>query len=175
MVAARFDDQAFAAYIVLRPNQSWTWRANTYFIGTLMTISLTVATAFTVQGFWMILPFTVLELSVLTSCLYYCVRRTHITEVLRLNRDELVFERGINTPTQRHAFDRYFTRFFVKPPRHPWYRKTIELKCRDQAMEVGQFLSDEEKDRLVRELRQIIHRLDSAPPDSTAADPGPRQ
>lgn len=162
MIACDIDGDA--ACIVLRPNRSWTWRANTYFVGTLMTISLMIAAVFTSQGFWLILPFTVLEMAILLGCLYYCVRRTHTTEVLRLNRDELVFERGINQPTQSFSFERYFTRFFVRPASHPWYRKKIELKYRDKAMEVGNFLCDEEKDELVRELRGIIHKLDSAQP-----------
>lgn len=169
MIACDFDTETAAARIILKPNRSWTWRANSYFVATLMTISLIIAASFTAQGFWVILPFTVLEMSVLTAALYYCVRRTHVTEVLSLNQNELVFERGIRRPSERFAFERYFARFFVKPARHPWYRKKIELKCRDQALEVGQFLSDEEKDQLVRELRHIIHRLDSAPPTSSAA------
>jgi uncharacterized membrane protein len=164
MIACDFDNEATAARIILRPNRSWTWRANAWFVATLMTISLIIATTLTAQGFWMVLPFTILEMSVLTGCLYYCVRRTHTTEVLNLSRDELVFERGIHRPKVRFSFERYFTRFFVKPARHPWYRKKIELKCRDQALEVGQFLSEEEKDQLVRELRNIIHKLDNAPP-----------
>lgn len=169
MIACRYDQTDTSACIVLRPNRSWTWRANLYFIGTLMTVSLIMAGVFTSRGFWMILPFTILEISVLTACLYYCVRRTHTTEVLRLSREALVFERGVNRPTLRLEFERYFTRFFVQPARHPWYRKRIELKCRGRALEVGEFLADEEKDELVRELRSIIHKLDSSPPPLQAA------
>lgn len=164
MISCRFDDADTSACIVLRPNRSWTWRANVYFISTLMVVSLTMAIAFTVSGFWVILPFTVLEISVLAACLYYCVRRTHVIEVLRLNREALIFERGIRGPDLHLELERYFTRFFVRPARHPWYRKRIELKCRDRALEVGQFLSDDEKDELIRYLRSIISRLDSLPP-----------
>lgn len=164
MISCRFDELDTSACIILRPNRSWTWRANVYFIGTLMVVSLTMAAVFTGRGFWMILPFTVLEIGVLTACLYYCVRRTHTTEVLRLSRDALIFERGVRRPVLHLELERYFARFFVLPPRHPWYKKRIELKCRDRALEVGQFLSDEEKDELVRNLRSIIHRLDSLPP-----------
>jgi uncharacterized membrane protein len=163
MIACDFDSDAVMARIILSPNRSWTWRANAFFVITLMVISLTIAAVFTARGFWVVLPFTLLEMSVLTGCLYYCVRRTHTMEVLSLNREQLVFERGIREPSIRLCFERYFTRFFVKPARHPWYRKTIELKCRDQALEVGQFLCDEEKDQLIRELRNIIHKLDNAP------------
>jgi len=164
MISCEFDDRDTSACIILQPNRSWTWRANVYFIATLMVVSLTMAGFFTGKGFWMILPFTVLEIAVLTASLYYCVRRTHITEVLRLNRDRLIFERGVRRPALRLELERYFTRFFVQPARHPWYKKRIELKCRDRALEVGQFLTDEEKDELVSKLRQIIHRLDAAPP-----------
>ncbi|MGE0623077.1 MAG: DUF2244 domain-containing protein [Pseudomonadales bacterium] len=164
MIHCEFDDRDTSARIVLRPNHSWTWRANVYLILSLMAVSLTMAAVFTGRGFWVILPFTVLEIGVLTACLYYCVRRTHTTEVLRLDRNRLIFERGIRRPALRLELERYFTRFFVRPARHPWYRKRIELTCRDRALEVGQFLSDEEKDELVRNLRQIIHRLDTAPP-----------
>ena len=129
-----------------------------------MVVSLVVAVTFTVQGLWLVLPFTVLEMTVLTACLHYCVRRTHTMEVLRLTRDHLIFERGIRRPTERFAFDRYFARFFVEPPRHPWYPKRIALKCRGEEVEVGRFLGAEEKDELIRSLRGVIARLEIPPP-----------
>lgn len=160
MVAANFNEQTLCGQIVLKPNRSWTWRANTYFVASLMAVSLTVATVFTVNGMWVILPFTVLELSVLTACLYYCVRRTHTTEVLTLSQSTLVLERGVNRPTQRFDFDRYFSRFLVEAATHPWYKKRINLRCRNQQFEVGSFLSNEEKDDLISQLRTMILRLD---------------
>lgn len=167
VIASRFDDAAGDARIILQPNRSWSWRANVWFIATLMAVSLLVAAGFTSRGFWVILPFTILEMSVLTGCLYYCVRRTHITEVLYFNQHQLIFERGINRPVERFAFERYFTRFLVRPAPHPWRRKRIELKCRNRALEVGGFLGDEEKDQLIRELRRIIRKLDNGPAPSS--------
>jgi len=170
MIAADFDSSLGRGQIILRPNRSWTWRANTYFVATLMVVSLSVATVFSLNGMWVILPFTVLEIGVLTAALYYCVRRTHTTEVLTLSPARLVFERGINKPTQRLDFDRYFSRFMVEAARHPWYRKRVALRCRNQEFEVGSFLSDEEKDVLISQLRGMISRLDEPwrrqpPPD----------
>ena len=162
MVAANFNEQTLCGQIVLKPNRSWTWRANTYFVASLMVVSLTVATVFTANGMWVILPFTVLELSVLAACLYYCVRRTHTTEVLTLSQSTLVLERGVNKPTQRFDFDRYFSRFLVEAARHPWYKKRINLRCRNQQLEVGSFLSNEEKDDLISQLRKMILRLDQS-------------
>lgn len=160
MIAAHFDEFSAEGQIVLRPNRSWTWRANVYFVATLLAVSLCIGTFFMWNGMWVIMPFTLLELTVLTAALYYCVRRTHTTEVLTLSRSRLVLERGVNRPTQRFDCDRYFARFFVRPPSHPWYRKRIALRCRGEELEVGSFLTDEEKDDLVGQLRRMISRLD---------------
>jgi hypothetical protein len=72
-------------------------------------------------------------------------------------------EKGVNRPQVRLEFQRYFTRFFVRGSRHPWYRKQIALRCKDRELEIGSFLSSEEKDDLIRQLREMIHRLDGAP------------
>ncbi len=161
MITSAFDQATVSGKIVLRPNRSWTWRANTYFVGTLMVISLSIAVAFTLQGMWVILPFTVLEMAILLACLYYCVRRTHIQEVLTFSPESLVLERGINRPQLRVEFQRYFTRFFVRGPKHPWYRKQIALRCRDRELEIGSFLSSDEKDDLIRQLRDMIHHFEA--------------
>jgi uncharacterized membrane protein len=169
MITSEFDEETRCGRIILRPNRSWTWRANTVFVATLMTISLTVGIGFALRGMWVILPFTLLELGILTGCLYYCVRRTHQQEVLTFSQDALVLERGIRRPDVRLEFQRYFARFFVERPRHPWYRKHVALRCRDTELEIGQFLRSDEIDDLVRQLHAMIRRFDQLP--ATAADP----
>jgi uncharacterized membrane protein len=163
MIAAAFNEQTASGQIVIRPNRSWTWRANSWFVGTLMILSGVIATTFTLQGLYLVLPFTVLEMTVLTACLYYCVRRTHTMEVLHLTRSEVVYERGIRRPTERLAMNRFYSRFFVEPPRHRWYGRRIELKCREQVLEIGRFLTEDDKDHLIAELRNMIRRLDQLP------------
>lgn len=161
MIACEFDSANSLGRIVLRPNRSWTWRANVYLVGTLMAVSGSVATLLAYRGMWLVIPFTVLEMSVLLACLYYCVRRTHQQEVLTFSPEYLVYERGVHRPDQRRRFQRYFTRFFVRAAPHPWYRKRVSLRCRDEELEVGSFLTVEEKDELIVQLREMIHRLDT--------------
>lgn len=163
MIAWEFDAAEGAGRIVLRPNRSWSWRANAWLVATLLAVSGTIGFGFAWRGMWPILPFTMLEVVVVLACLYYCVRRTHLQEVLTFSPDYLLFERGIGRPQVRHRFQRYFTRFFVRPSEHPWYRKRIALRCRDQELEIGSFLTSDEQDDLVAALRDIIHRLESLP------------
>jgi len=163
MIMSEFDPSSSVGRIVLRPNRSWTWRANAYLVGTLMAVSGSIGIAFALQGMWLILPFTALELSVLLACLYYCVRRTHVQEVLTFSPDYLEVERGIRAPETRKRFQRYFTRFFVRAPRHPWYCKRVSVCCRGTEFEIGSFLNDDEKDDLIVALRAMIRQLDQRP------------
>jgi uncharacterized membrane protein len=168
MIVSEFDGARAEGRIILQPNHSWTWRANACLVGTLMAVSGSVGTVLAYQGLWLVLPFTFIEMSVLLGCLYYCVRRTHLQEVLTFSTDYLVFERGVSRPERRFRFQRYFARFFIRAPAHPWHRKRIALRCRGEEFEVGSFLSSHEKDDLVGVLREMIQRLDGAAAGSAA-------
>ncbi len=163
MITSEFDDRECRGRIILRPNRSWTWQANVAFLAIMMTVSLSISFGFMLQGMWVVLPFALLELAVLAGCLYYCVRRTHQQEVLTFSPEALLVERGIHKPQLQIEFQRYFTRFFVKRPRHRWYGKRIAVRCRDTEMEIGSFLNPEEIDDLVVQLRAMIRLLDHPP------------
>ncbi|HSG90687.1 MAG TPA: DUF2244 domain-containing protein [Pseudomonadales bacterium] len=159
MVSATFDTDRRTGRIVLQPNRSWTWRANLLFLTTLAVVSLAIGISFLVRGFWMILPFNLLELTVVGLCLYHCVRRTHRQEVLTFSDDELLIECGMRAPEQRHVFKRLFARFFVRRPRHPWYGTQIAVRSHGREVEIGDFLSPEDKKLLIRELRRMVNSL----------------
>ncbi len=166
MIALEFDAAERAGRIVIQPNHSWSWRANVWLVAVLAAVSGAIGLGFAWRGMWPVLPFAGLEVVVVLGSLYYCVRRTHTQEVLTFSPDMLLFERGVREPRVRRQFQRYFTRIFVRPPPHPWYRKRIALRCRGQELEIGSFLTSEEKDDLVSALRDMIQRIESLPPDS---------
>lgn len=175
MIHCEFDPVRPAGRILLRPNRSWTWRANTLLVGTLMAVSGTVATVFAYQGLWLVLPFTALEMSVLLACLYYCVRRTHIQEVLTISPEEVRFERGVGHPQLQVTFQRFFARFQVESSRHPWYPKRVALRCGNTRLRVGGFLAAEELDDLIAMLRDMVRRMDTLQvnPPTASTGPGP--
>jgi len=118
-----------------------------------------------------VLPFTVIEMTVLLACLWYCVRRTHRQEVLTLSADELVLQTGHDRPEATFRYPRFFTRIHVDAPRHPWYSPRIQVQARGERHVIGDFLTTDEKHALVREIRTFIHRLEAHPRASAAAPP----
>jgi len=159
MVTAHFDDRIRRGRIVLRPNRSWTWRSNTYFVGTLLAVSVTIALSFALRGYWLVLPFSVLEMAALFGCLYFCVRRASQQEVLIFSVDELIVEKGHRWPERIYRYPRFFTRILVERPEHRWYQPRIAIVVRNERLEIGQFLGAEEKQDLIGHLRDMIHQF----------------
>ncbi len=166
MIETRIDDVRSAVQYVLRPNQSWTWKANVWFLGVLCSISLLIAASFALRGYWMILPFSVLELSVLLACLWVCVRRGYRQEVIVLEPEMVTLQTGQRDAALQQAdtrrFERFFTRFHVEPNRHPWRETRVLLRYRDERFEIGSFLSMDEKRELVSALKRGIRYVDGA-------------
>lgn len=163
MITSEFDPVEERGRIVLQPNRSWSWRANVMLVGTLMAVSGSVATVCAYQGMWLIVPFTFVEMAALLTCLYYVVRRTHLQEVLTFSPERVVFECGIRHPRHRCGFDRYFARFLVHEPAHPWYRRRVALRCRGRELEIGRFLTSADRERLVGALQDMIQRFNALP------------
>ena len=65
---------------------------------TLLTVSLIMGVFFIYVGAWVILPFSLLELSVLLACMYYCLRRAQRQEVIRVTAEHVTIERGRREP-----------------------------------------------------------------------------
>ena len=163
MISSDYHSDDNTGQVVLRPNRSWTWRANLALLGTLAAVSLTIATAFALQGAWLILPFTLVELTLVALCMHYCVRRAYQQEVLHFTAEELVVEKGSRSVRERWTFERFFTRFSVHPASFPGHRKRVCVRSQQAEVEIGDFLRDDEKDELIDTLRRMIQRLDSAP------------
>lgn len=146
--------------LILRPNQSLTWTATLVFLGALSTISLTIAVGFLLNGLWMILPFTLLELTVVSACFYLLLRRAQQQQVIEFFVDAVQVSCGRTQPESTHVWQRYFTKIFVNPPRHMWYAPTILLKHRQESIELGPFLNTQEKLELIAHLRHLVDLAD---------------
>ena len=119
MVEAYIDDHSHTGRIVLKPNASWSWRANLYLLYTLVGISTVIGLAFLLHGAWLVLPYSMLEMSVLFACIYYCVRQCNRQEVITVSEYEVLIQRGIRRPVESWIYHRLWAHFMVKSPRHP--------------------------------------------------------
>ncbi len=158
MILTDIDDSTNTGVIVLRPNNSWSWRANVLFLSVFMAVSLTIATGFLIAGAWVILPFSLLEITVVGACIHYCVRQCSRQEVITVTDHEVTIEAGVSKPDNQKTFQRAWAKFFVHKPRRPWENPTLSIRSHGQTTEIGSFLNRRDKEDLVSQLRRIVPR-----------------
>lgn len=156
MVTSDINDETRTGLIILRPNASWSWRANLYLLYTLLAVSLTVGVGFAFMGAWMILPYSILELSVLFLCIYVCVQKCNRQEVIKVEEHEVTVEKGIKRPNDTQSYHRLWAKFIVKPPRHPWETEIITFASHGQELELGGFLNRSDKQQLIADLKRVV-------------------
>ena len=143
--------------IVIRPNQSFTWQASKIFLLLLLALSLTIAISFLYRGYWLILPFSILEVTAVGICFFVILRRAQRQQVIAISTDRIRVEDGHQIPEHIVNWQRYFTKVIVEQPRYAWYSAVIKLQHRDEEIELGDFLNANEKEELIGALRDLIH------------------
>ena len=167
MVATELNQHGTQGTIILQPNRSFSWRENVWFLVGISVLSLMIGLMFMLQGFWLILPFGVLELSLLGVCLYQCARFTHLQEVITFTPEALTIERGYGKPDKRHEFHRIFAQIFVRKPLHRWYGSKVAIRSKGKEVEVGSFLSEDERKSLIKDLRSMVSHFEGLRPSQS--------
>ncbi len=156
MVEAHIDESAHTGRLILRPNASWSWKANLYLLYTLTFVSVSFGIFFLVMGAWVILLYSLLELSILAACLWYVVRQCNRQEVITISEHEVTVQRGIKEPEESKNYHRVWAQFMVKPPKHPWDPAVVSIRSHGEEDEIGSFLSKKDKATLIYELRKLV-------------------
>lgn len=141
-------------YLLVVPNQSLSWRGNKLFIAATGAVLLSLAGYFAIYGLWLIIPFAGLELAALWAALYYTSLRQQCREVIAFTESEVVFQRGRHSPRREIRLPRYWSRFIIRDC-GTWAPKRLWLRCHDRQVELAARLGAEEKDNLIRMLRDI--------------------
>ena len=95
--------------IILRPNQSLSWPATRAFLLLLLGLSSAIGLFFLVQGYWFILFFNVIEVSIVSACFYFLFRRAQEQQVIEMSAEEISFSSGRQQRNVHHSWQRYFT------------------------------------------------------------------
>lgn len=141
---------------VIRPNRSLTWPQTKLVCATLASLCLLVAIAFTVMGYWLVLPFAGAEVLVVAAGFYLCALSGRETEVIRIKDDRIAIEKGREATRIVWELDRSWARIAILPPRIHWYPSRLVIRSHGKQLQLGAFLTDGERERLARELERAI-------------------
>jgi uncharacterized membrane protein len=154
---SRYNRHAGTCSYLIQPNQSLSWSQTLRFFYVSLFISLLIAVGFLLMGAWLILPFTGLEMLLLFAGLYWVSWRCCECEVLSIKEESIEIERFRGQQSKALiVLPRQWTRIEFQKRDDVWYSTKLQFCFRQQCVEVASHLTDEEKKRLVAEIRQVL-------------------
>jgi uncharacterized membrane protein len=154
--------QAAAHHIELAPHCSLSPLGARVFFGAICFVTLGIAGAATLLGFWPVLPFAGAEVLLLWWALRSNMQRRFERERIDVSETQVVVEYSRGEP-RRFVFPRHWARVKIRRPKSPLHRGQLVIESHGRGCEVGQFLSEEERHQLAAELRRLIGGMNQSP------------
>jgi len=150
--------------VVVRPNRSLSWRQSLIFLAAIAVPLLLVSLVLAARGFWLILPFAGLELAALFACIYVVSHAAQRCEVISIGATMVTVEKGRERgrcpekggPEERTEFARGWVRVELSNKTKHWYPRRLWIGASGRRVELGEFLIDEEKEKLAAELHRLL-------------------
>jgi uncharacterized membrane protein len=137
---------------MLSRNCALTPRQVGAFYLSLVAASLLIATVFLLRGAWMILPFSLIEMTALGVALLIYARHATDGDRVSLRRDALEIE---SVDGQKHCITRLDPRSArVEMDARP--RAELAVVARGERVRVGRFVNERERRRFAHELRKAL-------------------
>ena len=139
-------------YIELRPNKSSSLRQNMLFFGMLSLICITFGVGFFIVGAPLILPFAGLEILALITIIKLNRDWSNQLQILAIDK---LHVKIINNKRKK-IYDRFLSKFLIQEKNGA---KVILLQSHKEQIEIGRFLTADEKDELIAILKRKVHEL----------------
>ena len=143
--------------ILIKPNQSISWKSGLVFVLVIAFTCLSIGLGFAYVGATLILPFAGLEVIFVGICTYLVLNKTSQQEVITLSKDKLIIEKGAYRLKKVWEYFRLWSYITVERPQHPWYPAHILITSKGERVPIGDFLTEKEKLTLVENLKNIIN------------------
>ncbi len=144
---------------VLSPNCSISWRELLLFYCLTCVVAFAVGLFFTLQGLWLVLPFSGLEMLALGIGLYVTSRKVYRREVITLDPECTRIEKGVQRADQIWEFKTAWVRVVDESRGGRGARRKLAIGMSGESVEVGSFLANWEKDALAFQLKDCIIRV----------------
>jgi uncharacterized membrane protein len=142
--------------VVVKANQSMSWRANVLLALSLGVVCLGIAGVMASQGFWMIIPFAGAEVLFVLFCLYSTVRRLGQQEVITIEPQEILLEWGYREPETSVNLPRHWSKLNYRCSDNEFETGDLSLSAYGKRYSLGNSLGRDEKRTLYTKLRQLL-------------------
>ena len=143
---------------VLRPTRSLTWKQARYVVAAMGTVCIAIGGFFYALGLPLVLPYSGIEVIALATAFYVVLRAGQQREVIRIENDDVVVERGRKKIEERIEFNRFWVRVELARSRRRFHPRRLLLAAQGREIELGQFLTEGERESLAKALINALKK-----------------
>ena len=160
MVTVSINSNGYNGHILLEPNLSLSWKTNTRIFFVICIITFFIGIYFYRLGGWLVLPFSGLELLLISTATYLFFRRNNHCEVITFTDNKVVIERGKDAPEKAWEYPRHWSKFHIEE--HGLYDiPKVSIRSHGKEMEMGSFLGYKDKRLLIKILKDLTQKFQS--------------
>jgi uncharacterized membrane protein len=161
MVEVEHDAATGGWRFILSANGSMTPRQMVAFLTAAGIVMVSIGIGFSVLGLWLVLPFSGAEWLLLAYAFNVSQNDARVREVLTIDAATVQLERGRQGPEQSYRQSYRFQRAWLaldwKKSEFNGHPSRLTLRSHGKEVDIGRFLAEPEREKLVRELRQILN------------------
>jgi len=148
MITLNLNNDGYTGDILIEPNRPIKWSDNVRFIKIFALISVIIAMFFVYHGFLLVLPFSGLEILILTLCLYLVFKHYSTCQVIHFTKDRVILESGNCSVNDRIEYQRYWSKFYIDSDGN-YNIPRLSISSMGKSTEIGPFLSYDDKAVLI--------------------------
>ena len=122
----------------------------------LAVVSLCLAVLLALQGYWPVLLIAVVQLALVAWILVRAWQRAWVSDVIDICADRITVRQQRHKRKRQIELDIAWAVIELKQPEIAWYRPRVQLRSGSQVVELGSFLTSEEKRQLAQYLKSAI-------------------
>ncbi|MCW8934870.1 MAG: DUF2244 domain-containing protein [Gammaproteobacteria bacterium] len=148
----------YTGHILIEPNRSISWQDNVRFIKIFTLLSFIISSFAFYQGFFLVLPFSGIEVLFVSVCLYLVYKHYTICQVIHFTNNNIIVETGDRNALQRVKYQRYWSKFHIDN-RGNHNIPRLSICSKGKSTEIGRFLSHNDKLILIKLVKDITDKF----------------
>jgi uncharacterized membrane protein len=158
MVVTWHSSDSSRAGIVARGNFSLGAGGLVNLLLSLAAVSLFLAVLLALQGYWPILLIAVIQLVLVAWILVRAWERAWVADFIDIDAEKIRVTHQRHRKKRFHELETAWAVIELKQPEITWYNPRLLLRSRSQVVELGSFLTSDEKHQLLQHIRCAIEK-----------------
>jgi len=158
MLTATLNNDGYTGNILIEPNRPIDWASNVRFVKVFSLLSLIIGLIFMSHGFLLVLPYSGLEILILTLSLYLVYKHYTICQVIYFTDNSIIIEYGDKHADARLVYQRHWSTFNIENNGN-YNIPILSISSKGKSTEIGDFLNYKDKVELIGLVKQLTNEF----------------